>query len=88
MNVGSEEAKIQIEQDKTLNKTNKWITEMKVNLLKIEERERNRGSGFMKRMKEVWDDTYKNSTMSAQTLRDNAARFCKYKLLLSLLNLR
>ena len=28
INVGSEEAKIQIEQDKTLNKNNKWITEM------------------------------------------------------------
>ena len=48
---------------------------MKVNLLKIEERERNRDRGFMKRIKEAWDDIYENSTINAQTLRDNAARF-------------
>ena len=43
MNVGRENAQIEIEEDTTLNKTNKWTIEMKVNLLKIEERERNRG---------------------------------------------
>ena len=48
---------------------------MKVSLLKIEERERNQGCGFMKRIKEAWDDIYENSTINAQTLRDNAARF-------------
>ena len=57
---------------------------MKVNLLKIEERERNQGRGFMKRMKEAWDDTYKNSTNSAQKLRNNAARFRKDNSLLNL----
>ena len=31
----------------------------------------------MKIMKEAWDDIYGNSTMSDQTLRDNAARFRK-----------
>ena len=31
---------------------------MKVDLLKIEERERNRSLGFMKRMKEAWDNIY------------------------------
>ena len=41
MNFGSEKAQIEIEADATLNKTHKWSTEMKVNLLKIEERERN-----------------------------------------------
>ena len=41
MNFGSEKAQIEIEADTTLNKTHKWSTEMKVNLLKIEERERN-----------------------------------------------
>ena len=46
-----------------------------INLLKIEERERNRGRGFMKRMKEAWDDMYGESSMTAQTLRGNAARF-------------
>ena len=39
---------------------------MKVNLLKIEERERNRVRGSMKRMKEACDDIYENSTMSAK----------------------
>ena len=58
---------------------------MKVNLLKIEELERNQGRGFMKRMKEAWDDTYKNSTNSAQTLRNNAARFRKDNSLLNLI---
>ena len=48
---------------------------MKVSLLQIEERERNQGCGFMKRIKEAWDDIYENSTINAQTLRDNAARF-------------
>ena len=61
---------------------------MKVNLLKIEERERNRGRGFMKRIKEVWDDIYQNSTISAQTLRDNTARFRKDNSLLNLITVR
>ena len=71
-----------------MNKTNKWTTEMKANLLKIEERERNRGRGFMKRMKEAWDEIYENSIMSAQTLRDDAARFRKDNSLLSLIEER
>ena len=41
MNVGSEKAQIEIEEDTTLNNTNKWTTEMKVSLLKVEECERN-----------------------------------------------
>ena len=61
---------------------------MKVNLLKIEERERNRDCGFMKRIKEAWDDIYENSTISAQTLRDNAARFRKDNSLLNLITAR
>ena len=36
-------------------------------------------------MKEAWDDIYKNSTMSTQTLRDNAARFHKDKSLFNLI---
>ena len=39
--VGSEEAQIEIEQDTALKSTNKWTTEMKVNLLKIEKLKRN-----------------------------------------------
>ena len=42
----------------------------------------------MKRMKEAWDDIYENPTMSAQTLRDNAARFHKDNSLLNLIELR
>ena len=38
MNVCSEEAQIEIEQDATLNNNNKWTTETKEKLLKIEER--------------------------------------------------
>ena len=53
MNFGSEKAQIEIEADTTLNKSHKWSTEIKVNLLKIEEQERNRGRRFMKRMKEA-----------------------------------
>ena len=41
MNAGSEKAQVEIEEDTTLNNTHKQTTEMKVNLLKIEERGRN-----------------------------------------------
>ena len=85
MNVGSEKAQIESEEDTTLNNTHKWTTEMKVNLLKIEERERNRGRRFMKRMKEAWDGIYKNSIMIAQTLRYNAVRFRKGNSLINLI---
>ena len=77
MNVRNEIAEIEIEEDTTLKSTHKWITEKKVNLLKIEERERNQGREFRKRMKEAWNNIYENSTISAQTLRHNGARFCK-----------
>ena len=39
-------------------------------------------------MKEAWNDIYESSTMSAQTLRDNAAKFHKNKPLLSLIEVR
>ena len=42
----------------------------------------------MKRMKEIWDDIYQNSTMSAQILRDNAVKFHKGKFLLNLIEVR
>ena len=58
MNVRSQKTKIEIEEDTTLKSTHKWTTEMKVNLLKIEERERNRFRGFITRIKEAWDDIY------------------------------
>jgi hypothetical protein len=52
---------------------------MKINLLRIEEQERSRGRGFMKRMKEAWDSIYEDKPVSALCLRDNAARFRKDK---------
>ena len=68
--------------------SSKWTNEMKMNLLKIEERERKRGRGFMKRIKEAWDTIYEEMPMSAQKLRDNAARFKKDKSLLNLIEIR
>ena len=50
---------------------------MKVNLLRIDECEKKKGRGFMKRMKEAWDEIDGNNQMSAQTFRDNAVRFHK-----------
>ena len=41
MNVDSDEAQIEMQQDTILNNTNKWTTEMKINLIKIEEHKRN-----------------------------------------------
>ena len=39
-------------------------------------------------MKKAWDDVYQISTMSAQTLRDNAAKFCKYNSSLKFIKVR
>ena len=61
---------------------------MKVNLLKLEEHERNRSRRFMKRMKEGSDDIYKNSTLTSLTLRDKASRFLKHKSLLNFIKVR
>jgi hypothetical protein len=61
---------------------------MKINLLRIEEQERSRGRGFMKRMKEAWDSIYEDKPMSAQCLRDNAARFRKDKAVANLIEVR
>ena len=62
-----------------------WTNEVKINLLTIEERERSRGRGFMKRMKEAWDSIYGGKPMSAQCLKDNAARFWKDKAVANLI---
>ena len=56
MNVGSDEAQIEMQQDTILNNTNKWTTEMKINLIKIEEHKRNWSRGFIKTMKKASDD--------------------------------
>ena len=42
----------------------------------------------MTRVKEAWDAIYKKNPMSAQKLKNNAARFCKDKSLLNLIEAR
>ena len=65
-----------------------WTNEMKFNLLRIEDQERSKGRGFMKRMKEAWDLIYDDKPVSAQCLRDNAARIRKDKALMNLIEVR
>jgi hypothetical protein len=53
-----------------------WNTEMKIILITIDEEERAKGRGFMKRVKERWDLKYpEHQGASWQKLRDSAARF-------------
>ena len=67
---------------------NKWTNEMKLELLKIDREERSKGRRFMKRMKKRWDEKYPGLPVTAQCLRDNAARISKYKALLNLLEVQ
>ena len=67
---------------------NEWTNEMKPELLKIVREERNKGRGFIKRMKERWDEKYPGLLVTAQCLRDNAARISKDKALLNLLEVQ
>ena len=67
---------------------NEWTNEMKLELLKIDREERSKGRGFMKRMKEKWDEKYPGLPVTAQCLRDNAARISKDKALLNLLEVQ
>ena len=47
----------------------------KIKLVKIEKEERERGRGFMKRLKSQWDVEFPDQAgLSPQCLRDNAAR--------------
>ena len=50
---------------------------MKIRSIQIDEEERKKGRGFMKRVKERWDADSECGTTSTQKLRDNAARFKK-----------
>ena len=55
-----------------------WTTEMKILLVTLDEEERAKGRGFMKRIKERWDMKYSEyQAASWQKLRDNVARFKK-----------
>ena len=68
------------------NKQLEWTTEMKIDLVTIDKEERARGRGFMKRVKERWDQKYPEYQQASwQKLRDNAARFKKAPELMSLI---
>ena len=55
-----------------------WATEMKINIVVMDNEERSKARGFMKRVKERWDQRYPEySSASWQKLRDNSARFKK-----------
>ena len=63
--------------------------EMKIDLVTIDKEERARGRGFMKRVKETWDQKYPEYHQASwQKLRDNAARFKKTPELMSLILVR
>ena len=75
-NINQKEVQIQQE----ISKKMEWTTEMKIKLIMIDEEERVKGRGFMKRVKERWEVEYPEySEASWQKLRDNAARFKKEK---------
>ena len=62
---------------------------MKVRLVQIDNEERKRVGGFMKRVKERWVDEYsEHATASIQKLRDNAARFSKEQIITNLILVR
>ena len=62
---------------------------MKVKLVIIDEEERAKGRGFMKRVKQHWDMEYPEyQDASSQKLRDNAARFKKQKEVTNLILVR
>ena len=66
-----------------------WSNEMKARLVQMEQQERNKGRGFMSRLKTRWDDEFPQMRhISAQSLRDNANRFKKETALMNLLVVR
>ena len=73
----------------TQSRTVEWTTEMKVRLVQIDDEERKRGRGFIKRVKERWADEYpEHARASIQKLRDNAARFRKEQTITNLILVR
>ena len=53
----------------------KWTLEMNIRLIELDEQARKEGHGFMKRLKRLWDNEFPEfQHLSAQNLRDNAAR--------------
>ena len=66
-----------------------WTTEMKISLVVMDNEERSKGRGFMKRVKERWDQRYPEySSASWQKLRDNSARFKKEQDVMNLILVR
>ena len=76
------------ENERITPKAAEWTNEMKLNLLRMEKVEREKERGFMKRMKQAWDMIYEDRPLSAQCLRDNAARFHNDNSLINLLLVR
>ena len=71
------------------NKQLNWTTEMKIDVVIMDKEERTKGRGFLKRLKERWDQKYPEyQQASSQKLRDNAARFKKERELTSLILVR
>ena len=62
-----------------------WTTEMKINLVVMDNEERPKGRGFMKRVKERWDQRYPEySSAGWQNLRDSSARYKKELVVMNL----
>ena len=62
-----------------------WTTDMKVHLIVMDQEERQKVRGFMKRVKERWDTKYPEyKRVSMQQLRDNASRFKTEKEIINL----
>ena len=59
---------------KNNNKQLNWTTEMKINVVIIYKEERAKGRGFMKGLRERWDQKYSEyQQASSQKLRDSTA---------------
>ena len=56
--------------ERITTKAAEWTNEMKLNLLRIEKVDREKGRGFMKRMKKAWDMIYEDRPLTAQCLRN------------------
>ena len=54
-----------------------WTEEQKHKVVKIDTEERQRGKGFMRRVKQRWDTEYPMNPRTTQNLTDNAKRFKK-----------
>ena len=70
---------VEVQQQMNNNRTSlEWTTEMKIVLVTLDQEERAKGRGFMKRVKNIWDAKYPEyQSASWQKLRNNAARFKK-----------